>query len=172
MVLNSTNLIAGLSPSAPIFITIDNFRLSDLNDLPPDDQKKRLQALEQYTVNLHNTFLTSPRVHIIASVRHLHIGGSVVKVMNLVERHFPTVRICTICNTTFPLPKNSTTLHWFLQWMSTLTKWTMFYSNSQTCGGDWRNVAMNPSLTAIQLSGSGNLPKSENWTCLHQLRST
>ena len=30
MVLNSTNLIAGLSPSAPIFITIDNFRLSDL----------------------------------------------------------------------------------------------------------------------------------------------
>ena len=124
MVLNSTNLIAGLSPSAPIFITIDNFRLSDLNDLPPDDQnqKKRLQALEQYTVNLHNTFLTSPRVHIIASVRHLHIGGSVVKVMNLVERHFPTVRICTICNTTFPLPKNSTTLHWFLQWMSTLTK--------------------------------------------------
>ena len=92
MVLNSTNLIAGLSPSAPIFITIDNFRLSDLNDLPPDDQKKRLQALEQYTVNLHNTFLTNPRVHIIASVRHLHIGGSVVKVMNLVERHFPTVR--------------------------------------------------------------------------------
>ena len=93
MVMNSTkNLIAGLSPSAPIFITIDNFRLGDFNKLPSDVQEKRLQSLEQYTVNLYNTFLSNPRVHIISSVRHLHIGGSVAKAMNLIQKHFPTVR--------------------------------------------------------------------------------
>lgn len=91
MVINSTkNQIAGLSPSAPIFITIDQFRLGD--DLPSDVKEKRLQSLEQYTVNLYNMFLDNPHVYIIPSMKHLHVGGSAAKAMNLIEKHFPTVR--------------------------------------------------------------------------------
>lgn len=90
MVINSTrNQIAGLSPSVPIFITIDQFHLGDL---PSDVKEKRLQSLEQYTVNLYNMFLGNPHVYIIPSMKHLHIGGSVAKAMNLIEKHFPTVR--------------------------------------------------------------------------------
>jgi uncharacterized membrane protein (GlpM family) len=93
MVINSTkNQIAGLSPSAPIFITIDHFRLRDFDTLPSDVKEQRLQSLDQYTVNLYNIFLSNPRVYIIPSVKHVHIGGSVAKAMNLIERHFPSVR--------------------------------------------------------------------------------
>ena len=37
-------------------------------------------------------FLHTPNVHIIPSMKHLHVGGSVMKAMNLIERNFPTVR--------------------------------------------------------------------------------
>jgi len=93
MAINSTkNQIAGLSPSAPIFITIDHFRLGDFDKLASDIKEQRLQSLDQYTVNLYNIFLSNPRVYIIPSVKHVHIGGSVAKAMNLIERHFPSVR--------------------------------------------------------------------------------
>jgi hypothetical protein len=91
-VINSTKLLTGLSPTAPIFITIDNFHLDSFNNLPSADQEERLHSLEQYTINLYNMFLNKPNVHIIPSMRHLHVGGSVVKALNLIERNYPTVR--------------------------------------------------------------------------------
>jgi hypothetical protein len=91
-VINSTKLLTGLSPTAPIFITIDDFHLDSFNNLPSADQEERLHSLEQYTINLYNMFLNKPNVHIIPSMRHLHVGGSVVKAMNLIERNYPTVR--------------------------------------------------------------------------------
>lgn len=91
MVLNSTERLIGLSPTAPIFITIDHFRYTNFANLPPD-LKERINTLEEYTVNLLNQHLTNPRIHIIPAVKNLHIGGSVVKALNLIERHYPTVR--------------------------------------------------------------------------------
>ncbi|KAL7454859.1 hypothetical protein ACHAWC_006455 [Mediolabrus comicus] len=91
-VINSTKLLTGLSPTAPIFITIDDFLLDSFNNLSSADQEERLQSLEQYTINLYNMFLYTPHVHIIPSMKHLHVGGSVVKALNLIERNFPTVR--------------------------------------------------------------------------------
>lgn len=33
-----------------------------------------------------------PRIHVIPATQHLHIGGSVIKALNLIEHHYPTVR--------------------------------------------------------------------------------
>lgn len=91
-VLNSTlDHIIGLSATAPIFITIDHFRFSDFQGLPPVLQK-RINDVEQYQVNLLNKYLTNPRIHIVQAAKFSHIGGSVLKALNLIERHYPTVR--------------------------------------------------------------------------------
>mmetsp|Transcript_18963 Transcript_18963/g.39980 ORF Transcript_18963/g.39980 Transcript_18963/m.39980 type:complete len:380 (-) Transcript_18963:301-1440(-) len=90
-VFNSTDRLLGLSPTAPVFITIDHFRFRDFANLPPA-LKERIDSLEEYQVNLFNTYLSNPRVHIIPASKNLHIGGSVVKALNLIGRHFPSVR--------------------------------------------------------------------------------
>lgn len=91
-VVNSTiKHIVGLSLNAPIFITIDHFRFSDFANLPPD-LEKRINALEEYQINLLYNYLTDPRIHVIPAAKQLHIGGSVMKALNLIEKHFPTVR--------------------------------------------------------------------------------
>lgn len=92
MVVNSTEeQLIGLAPTAPIFITIDHFRFTDFANLPPI-LKERIDKLDDYTTNLMNLYLTNPRIHIIPSPKNMHIGGSVMKAMNLIERHYPTVR--------------------------------------------------------------------------------
>lgn len=90
-VLNSTKRLVGLSPTAPIFITVDHFPFSDFDGTPPDLEEK-IDRLEEYTINLFNRYLTDPRVHIIPAARHNHVGGSVMKAMNLISAHYPSVK--------------------------------------------------------------------------------
>lgn len=91
VVLNSTGHLLGLSPAAPVFITVDHFRFRDFDGLNPA-LKERIRTLEEYTVNLYDRYLLDPRVHVIPAVRHLHIGGSVLKALGLIARHYPAVR--------------------------------------------------------------------------------
>lgn len=91
-VFNSTiTHLVGLSPTAPIFITIDYFRFSDYANLPPA-LEDRINKLEEYYINLLNLYMTDPRVHVIPALKHLHIGGSVMKALNLISQHYPTVK--------------------------------------------------------------------------------
>lgn len=90
MVVNSTiDRLIGLSPTAPIFITVDHFRARGAD--APDVQEK-IEKLEGYTSNLFSTYLTNPRIHVIPGAKRLHIGGSVMKALNLIGVHFPSVR--------------------------------------------------------------------------------
>jgi len=89
-VVKSIDRLIGLSDSAPIIITIDHFRYTDFHGLPKD-LEQRIVALEEYTINLFNNYMTNPRIHIIPGMKQWHIGGSVIKAMNLIERHYPSV---------------------------------------------------------------------------------
>ncbi|KAL7527852.1 hypothetical protein ACHAWF_002332 [Thalassiosira exigua] len=90
-VLNSTSKLIGLSPGAPIIITVDYFRYTDFKGAPKY-LEERIDKLEEYTINLYNRYMTNPRVHVVTNAKQLHIGGSVLKAMDLVERHYPDVR--------------------------------------------------------------------------------
>lgn len=90
-VVESIDRLIGLSETAPIFITIDHIRYTDFDGLPPA-LKERIDKLEEYTVNLFNQHLTNPRIHIIPGMKMWHIGGSVLKAMNLIEKHYPEVQ--------------------------------------------------------------------------------
>ena len=89
-VVKSIDRLIGLSDTAPIIITIDHFRYTDFHGLPKD-LEQRIVALEEYTINLFNSYMTNPRIHIIPGMKQWHIGGSVIKAMNLIEKHYPTV---------------------------------------------------------------------------------
>jgi len=89
-VVKSIDRLIGLSETAPIIITIDHFRYTDFHGLPKD-LEQRIVALEEYTINLFNNYMTNPRIHIIPGMKQWHIGGSVIKAMNLIEKHYPTV---------------------------------------------------------------------------------
>lgn len=89
-VVKSIDRLIGLSDTAPIIITIDHFRYTDFHGLPKD-LEQRIVALEEYTINLFNSYMTNPRIHIIPGMKQWHIGGSVIKAMNLIERHYPSV---------------------------------------------------------------------------------
>mmetsp|Transcript_54101 Transcript_54101/g.114919 ORF Transcript_54101/g.114919 Transcript_54101/m.114919 type:complete len:384 (+) Transcript_54101:102-1253(+) len=91
-VLNSTmEHLVGLSPTAPVFITVDHFRFSDYSNLPPA-LEKRVNELDEYMFNLENRYLSDPRVHVVPSAKQHHIGGSVMRALNLIGRHHPAVR--------------------------------------------------------------------------------
>ncbi len=104
-VVKSTEKLIGLSPTAPIFITIDHFRYTDFNGLPPA-LKDRIDSLEEYSINLMNQHLTNPRIHIIPGIKNLHIGGSVMKAMNLIEKHYPSVKYLYYLQHDFYFAKN------------------------------------------------------------------
>ncbi|KAL7547963.1 hypothetical protein ACHAWF_011237, partial [Thalassiosira exigua] len=90
-VLNFTNRPIGLSPDAPVIITVDYFPYTDFKGTPKY-LEERIDKLEAYVVNLHNLFLTNPRVHVVTNAKQLHISGLVLKAMSLIERHYPDVR--------------------------------------------------------------------------------
>lgn len=92
MVINSTKRIRGLSPTAPIFVTIDIFHQNKLRGLTDAEFKEHSMKLEQYSINLYNLYLRNTNVHVIPNMRHNHIGGSTMKAMNLIEQHYPTVK--------------------------------------------------------------------------------
>ena len=89
MVVNSIDLmITSLHPSTPIFITIDQFHLDgDIEQI-----QNRSHSLDQHVLNLYNIYLINPRVHILPFMAHSHVGGSVAKAMDIIERHFPSTR--------------------------------------------------------------------------------
>eukprot|EP00984_Skeletonema_dohrnii_P033635 scaffold30831_cov94-Skeletonema_dohrnii-CCMP3373.AAC.1 len=89
MVVHSIDLmITSLHPSTPIFITIDQFRLDgDIEQI-----QNRSHSLDQHVLNLYNIYLMNPRVHILPFMEHSHVGGSVAKAMDIIERHFPSTR--------------------------------------------------------------------------------
>jgi len=92
MVLNSTSRLVGLSPTAPIFITIDYpLRFRDFKEAPAT-LNERIDSLEEYTINLMGKYSSNPRMHIIPNQKLLHIGGSVLKALNLANKIYPTVR--------------------------------------------------------------------------------
>ena len=96
-VLNSTRRhLVGLASSAPIFITVDPIPTSTT---PIED---KVEKLEQYIIKLYQKHLIHPHVHILPSVQHLHIGGSVMKALQLIEFHYPNVHYVYSLQHDFP----------------------------------------------------------------------
>ena len=81
------------SPLAPIFITIDTFiHESMFNTMIQDPTiPAKLEALEQYSTNLYERYFSNPRIHILPAMNNLHIGGSVMKAMNIIEKTYPKI---------------------------------------------------------------------------------
>lgn len=92
-VINSTERLKGLSPTAPTVITIDDFHadfFTETKNTSEIDAKRK--DLEEYSMNLLKKYAKSPNVHILPGMDHLHIGGSVLKAMELIELRHPTVK--------------------------------------------------------------------------------
>eukprot|EP00970_Alexandrium_tamarense_P004997 scaffold811_cov214-Alexandrium_tamarense.AAC.3 len=70
------NYLKGLSPSTPIFITIDTFVHGTSILSTKDDAEtltRKLEALEEYTKRLFETYLSDTRVHILPAMSNLHM---------------------------------------------------------------------------------------------------
>ena len=90
-VINSTfERLIGLPSTTPIFITVDHFPYIDKN-VPPELGEK-IGNLEDYANNLFHLYLSNLQVHILPNMKNLHIGGSVMKSMELIARHYPNVK--------------------------------------------------------------------------------
>ena len=100
-VLNSTTRLLGLSPSAPVIITVDQFKLNNFGR-DAQEMQERLNALERYTDNLFRLYTLNPRIHVVPAMRHLHIGGNVVKAMRMISRHYPSVEYMYYLQHDFP----------------------------------------------------------------------
>ena len=72
-------------------ITIDYFRFTDFNGLTQEMQN-RVNMLEQYSDRLYHLYMGDSRIYIVPGLKNLHIGGSVMKAMNLVHKHWPSVK--------------------------------------------------------------------------------
>ena len=100
-VLNSTRRhLVGLASSAPIFLTVDPIPTSTT---PIED---KVEKLEQYIIKLYQKHLIHPHVHILPSVQHLHIGGSVMKALQLIELHYPNVHYVYSLQHDFPFSRD------------------------------------------------------------------
>jgi len=90
-VVESLQLIEGLSPLAPLYIAIDGLRLKGLDH---QEIEERLEQLDRYVKLLYHRYdlPNSTNVHIIASQKHLHISGNVQKMLALIEDHHPSVK--------------------------------------------------------------------------------
>lgn len=85
------NYLKGLSPSTPIFITIDTYVDGTSILSTKDDAEtltRKLEALEEYTKRLFETYLSDTRVHILPAMSN----GSSLKAVNLIEMHYPNVQ--------------------------------------------------------------------------------
>ena len=103
-VLNSTRRhLLGLAPSAPIFITVDSMPTSTTSS---SHLEEKIETLEQYIINLYQKHLVHPHVHILPSVQHLHIGGSVMKALQLIEIHYPHVQYVYSLQHDFPFSRD------------------------------------------------------------------
>jgi hypothetical protein len=92
-VINSTSLLIGLAPSVPIFITIDDLNVNSIvSTKDTAELNKKREALEAYSTNLFNKYMANPRFHILPGMTHLHIGGSVMKALDLIGHHYPKVQ--------------------------------------------------------------------------------
>lgn len=92
-VINSTRHLIGLSPTTPIVITIDHVRLDDEQHVNNASLVSlKLMQLDQYVSNLMERYSLNPRVHILASVRHIHIGGSVKKGVEFIDHVYPNTK--------------------------------------------------------------------------------
>ena len=100
-VIASTRYLIGLSALTPIFVTIDTFPESAFTSKIAD----KITALEEYSTRLFQKYLTSPRVHILPGMKNLHIGGSVMKAMQLIELHYPSVQYLYYMQHDFPFMK-------------------------------------------------------------------
>ncbi len=72
------NYLKGLSPSTPIFITIDTFVHGTSILSTKDDAEtltRKLEALEEYTKRLFETYLSDTSVHILPEMSNLHMVG-------------------------------------------------------------------------------------------------
>jgi hypothetical protein len=84
-VVNSTINFVGLSPSTPIFITVDDIPTSSLTE-------EKQASLDAYVYSLYRTYMSNPKIHIMVSMEHWHIGGNVLKALQLIQHHYPHVQ--------------------------------------------------------------------------------
>jgi len=92
-VINSTRHLIGLSPTTPIVITVDHARLDDEQHVNNASLvSSKLMQLDQYVSHLMERNSLNPHVHILASVRHIHIGGSVKKGVEFIDRVYPNTK--------------------------------------------------------------------------------
>ncbi len=94
--------LLGLASSAPIFITVDPIPTSTT----PSHLEEKIEKFEQYIINLYRKHLIHPHVHILPSVQHLHIGGSVMKALQLIEIHYPHVQYVYLLQHDFPFSRD------------------------------------------------------------------
>ena len=86
--VNSTmERFIGLPHTAPIFISVDHFEMTNSPEL-----QEQMNQVDEYNINLWNKYLTNPRIHIVPNTKILRADGSVTKVLSLIERHYPAVR--------------------------------------------------------------------------------
>jgi hypothetical protein len=91
-VINSTyRRLIGLPSVTPIFITVDHFRYPE-NKNNLRELEEKISDVEEYTNNLLHLYQSNRHVHILPNMKHLHIGGSIMKAMELISRHYPNVK--------------------------------------------------------------------------------
>ena len=81
-VIESLNMLRGLSPTAPLFLAVDGLPSPTPNDA---------ERLAQYVAKLNATWEDRSHVTIIASDAHLHIAGNVKQAMDLVKTNYVCV---------------------------------------------------------------------------------
>ena len=92
-VINSTRHLIGLSPTTPIVITVDHVRLDDEQHINNASLvRSKLMQLDLYVSHLTEKYGLNPHVHILASVRHINIGGSVKKGVEFIDRVYPNTK--------------------------------------------------------------------------------
>ena len=97
-VINSTKYLIGLPPSVPIFITVDGFQQYRYTEQNTSVLLSNIHDLEDYTTTLFqhhllpSSFSSHRRVHILPALKHLHIAGSVMKALTLIQTHYPSVK--------------------------------------------------------------------------------
>jgi hypothetical protein len=155
-VLNSTRRhLIGLSPSAPIFITID-----PIPSTTSPHPEERVEKLEQYIIKLYQQHLTHSHVHVLPSVQHLHIGGSVMKALQLIELHYPRVQYVYSLQHDFPFSKDvdHVALRNVMETYPEKVNWIRFpkrnpYSLNPGCGSEetiWYNTTFPTSIAATE----------------------